>query len=126
MENLLLENPTMSVYSKQHQNDEENSKELQNKQLLPYDTSKMQLVPVNNNNKQLVLYNNKAKLELADKMGIPLTSKETKPPEKVEETHPKTTKKSLKKHNTNMIKVVRGKKSFKIHQCGLKAGRRRN
>lgn len=117
MDNLLLEHPTMSIYQQVIGTDSKD------KQLVPYDTSKMQ-VAIRNQNKQLVLYRKRNQMELATQMGITLKTG----PKMVAEpapAPPKLNKKATKKHNNN-IRIVRGKKFYKIHQCGVKAGRRRN
>ena len=129
LENLLLDNPTMSFYNKCSTTHDEVCNELKNKQLVPYDKTKKQVVLHSNENKKLVLYNLQAKQELAKKLGIPLViSKNEQRPsvEPISQAIPKTNKKSLNKHNKNMIRVTRGKKTYKIHSCGIKAGRRRS
>ena len=130
VENLLLENPSMSVYG--HQVNPitiEETQESKNKQLVPYDMHRRQIVRYSQNNRQLVLLRRQEQQELANQMGIPL---EPFIPEKPSESAPnpcpipKVSKKALKKHNNTNIRITRGKKSYKIHQCGVKAGRRRS
>lgn len=128
MENLLLEHPTMSFYAQCQESLPTNEQKQQtiNEQTFTQDPSEMQ-VAIRNQNRQVVLYHNHARQQLAEQLGIPW--KVPKPPQNepaAGPTHPKPTKKSLKKHNENMIRVTRGKKAFKIHHCGVKAGRRRS
>lgn len=128
MENLLLEHPTMSFYVQRQDPlpPDEQKREAQNEQTFTQDPSKMQ-VAIRNQNRQVVLYQNHARQQLAAQLGIPWEA--PKPPQNepaAGPAHPKPTKKSLKKHNENMIRVTRGKKAFKIHHCGVKAGRRRS
>ncbi|XP_003388402.1 PREDICTED: uncharacterized protein LOC100633395 [Amphimedon queenslandica] len=130
VENLLLENPSMSVYGCQVTPvTNEETQESKNKQLVPYDMHRRQIVRYSQNNRQLVLLRRQEQQELANQMGIPL---EPFVPEKPCESAPipcpipKLSKKALKKHNNNNIRITRGKKCYKIHQCGVKAGRRRS
>lgn len=133
MENLLLENPTMSIYGRHaRQLTSEEMQESKNncKELVPYDAKRRQVVQYSQANRQLVLIRRRERVELASQMGIPLEppamEKPAEPASAASNPVPKLNKKSLKKHNSNNIRITRGKKSFKIHQCGVKAGRRRS
>lgn len=129
MENLLIEHPTMSVYAGHTQQQlaltEQEQETANRKQLVLVDRSKQQVV-LRNQNRAVVLHQNQARLQLAERLGIPLHN----PPvihEAAAAAHPKESKKLLNKRNAtnNNIRVTRGKKSFKIQKCGVKAGRRR-
>ena len=122
MEDLLIEHPTMSVYAQQCQ---PLGQEPKNPLEQTQDPSRMQ-VAIRNQNRQIVLYHTHARRQIAAQLGIPIQTPSIQQ-EQIEAsaTKPKADKKQSNKKNTNFIRVNRGKKSFKIHHCGVKAGRRR-
>ena len=119
LEDLLIENPTMSIY----QNDVDRNEYNNNTSDTAKDPRNMQVM-LRNQNTQLVLYQNHARQQLAARLGIPVCPVTI---QKQQIDASSTKQKNGKKHSARptFIRVARGKKSFKIHQCGVKAGRRR-
>ncbi len=105
----------MSIYNPHEQNEYNNNS--------GNDPRNMQIT-LRNQNTQLVLYQNHIRQELAARLGVPV-SPDTIQQQQIDASS--TKQKSSKKHpaRPTFIRVSRGKKAFKIHQCGVKAGRRR-
>ena len=87
------------------------------------DPKNMQL-QLRNQNTQLVLYRNHVRQQLAAGLGIPVCP-ETIQKQQIDASSTSTNKQKSGGKKQSYIKVSRGKKAFKIHQCGVKAGRRR-
>lgn len=125
LENLLIEHPTMSVYSQRPTSatDEHDGVETDDQQTQEPTAS------TQNTNTELALrkQNTRARqaqrMQLATQLGIPLhISRQTKPPLI---PRPKPTRRTIHRQNQSYIRVVRGKKAYKIQHCGVKAGKRR-
>ena len=118
LEDLLIEHPNMSVYAGATATPTGNPGNENNSNR---DPKNMQL-QLRNQNTQLVLYRNHVRQQLAAGLGIPVCP-ETIQKQQIDASSTSNKKSGGKKHS--YIKVSRGKKAFKIHQCGVKAGRRR-
>lgn len=124
LEDLLIEHPTMSIYRTNSSNDQdEEFNETRSQNGKEKDPKEMQVV-LRNQNTQLVLFQNRTRQLMADHLGIPATQESFQKQQiDASSSKPRSGKRSPAKQT--FIRVSRGKKAFKIHQCGVKAGKRR-
>lgn len=125
LENLLIEHPTMSVYSQRPSSAtaENVAEETDDHQ------TQEPIADKRNTNTDLVLKkrNTRAKkaqrMRLATQLGVPLhLSKQNKPPLI---PRPKPARRMMHRQNQNYLRVARGKKAYKMQHCGVKTGKRR-
>lgn len=87
------------------------------------DPKNMQVV-LRNQNTQLVLFQNRTRQLMANHLGIP-ASPESFQKQQIDASASKPRNGKRSPNKQTFIRVSRGKKAFKIHQCGVKAGKRR-
>ena len=121
-ENLLIEHPTMSVYTQRPSSatrsdheDEIDNQETQDSTAGPQTTELVLRT-------QATRAEQTRRLQLATQLGIPMHV--SKPPLQISQAKPPG-RKIMHRQNQSHIRVVRGKKTYKIQHCGVKAGRRR-
>lgn len=119
LENLLIEHPTMSIYSQQPNSplivindDDANSPDKQDH--TPTDLQNIVST-------QAIRAEQTRRIQLATQLGIPL-QKQRLP---VCKPCPKPTRRTMRRQNQTYFRVMRGKKAYKIQHCGVKAGQRR-